>query len=83
MLRQHFRATFQGYINKILAIKLDVFVIMYLNNIFIYSKNEGEDHIQAVHWVYGQLQKFSLYANLKKYQFHQEEIWFLGYIVSS
>ena len=29
-----------------------------------------------------QLWKYLLYANLKKYQFHQDEIKFLDYIVS-
>ena len=75
-------ATFQGYINKILAKKLDVFVIVYLDDIFIYSEDESKGHVQAVHWVLNQLQKFSLYANLKKCQFHQEEVQFLGYIAS-
>ena len=28
--------SFQSYINKILAKKLNIFVIIYLNNIFIY-----------------------------------------------
>ena len=40
-----------GYINKILVEKLDVFVIVYLDNIFIYTKNKGENHVQAVRWV--------------------------------
>ena len=31
----------QGYINKILAKKLDIFVIVYLHDIFIYTKNPG------------------------------------------
>ncbi len=44
-------ATFQGYINKILVEKLDVFIIVYLNDIFIYTKNKGEEHVQAVRWV--------------------------------
>ena len=30
-----------------------------------------------------QLRKFSLFAKLKKYWFHQEEVWFLGYVVFS
>ena len=30
-----------------------------------------------------QLRKFLLFANLKKCQFHQKEVWFLGYVVSS
>ena len=29
-------ANFQGYINKILAKKLNIFIIVYLHNIFIY-----------------------------------------------
>ncbi len=41
-------ALFQGYINKILAEKLNVFVIVYLNDILIYTKNKGEEHVQAV-----------------------------------
>ena len=34
-------ASFQGYINKILAEKLDIFVIVYLDDIFIYTKDPG------------------------------------------
>ena len=34
-------ASFQGYINKILAEKLDIYVIVYLNNILIYIKDPG------------------------------------------
>ncbi len=40
--------TFQGYINKILAEKFDVFVIVYLDDILIYTKSEGEEYVQAV-----------------------------------
>ena len=39
---------FQGYINKILAEKLDVFVIVYINDIFIYTESEGREYVQAV-----------------------------------
>ena len=34
-------ATFQGFINKILAEKLDVFMIVDLDDILIYTKNEA------------------------------------------
>ena len=34
-------ATFQGYVNKILAKKLDIFVIVYLDDILIYNKDQG------------------------------------------
>ena len=76
-------ATFQGYINKILAEKLDVFVIIYLDDILIYTKDPSQPHIEAVRWVLDQLWKYSLFANLKKCSFYQDEICFLGYIVSS
>ena len=41
-------ASFQGYINKILAEKLDIFVIVYLNNILIYIEEAGQPHVEAV-----------------------------------
>ena len=34
-------ASFQAYINKILAKKLDIFVIVYLNDILIFIENSG------------------------------------------
>ena len=40
--------TFESYINKILAEKLNVFVIVYLNNILIYTKNKRKEYIKAV-----------------------------------
>ena len=76
-------ASFQGYINKILAEKLDIFVIVYLDDILIYTDDDGDGHVSAVRWVLEQLRKFSLFANLKKCRFHQEEVQFLGYVVSS
>ncbi len=75
-------ATFQGYINKILEKKLDIFILVYLDDIPIYTKNEGEEHVQTVQWVLDQLRKHSLYAELKKCRFDQDEVRFLGYIVS-
>ena len=33
--------SFQGYMNKILAKNLNVFVIVYLDNILIYTEDEG------------------------------------------
>ena len=75
--------TFQGYVNKILAEKLDIFVIVYLDDILIYTEDPGQPHVEAVRWVLDQLRKHSLFANLKKCRFHYDEVRFLGYIVSS
>ena len=63
-------ATFQGYVNKILAEKFDIFVIVYLDDILIYTKDLGQSYVKAVRWVLDQLQKYLLFANLKKYRFH-------------
>ena len=40
--------SFQGYINKILAEKLDIFIIVYLDDILIYTKDKSQGHIKAV-----------------------------------
>ena len=41
-------ATFEGYVNKILTEKLDVFVIVYLNKILIYIEDPGQPHVKAI-----------------------------------
>ena len=41
-------ANFEGYINKILAKKLDIFIIVYLNDIFIYTKNPSQAYVNAI-----------------------------------
>ena len=74
-------ASFQGYINKILAKKLNVFVIVYLDDILIYTKNEGQDHVEAMQWVLVFLRKNKLFANLKKCRFYQNKVRFPRYVV--
>ena len=76
-------ASFQSYINKILPEKLNVFVIVYLDHILIYTEDESQGHLEAVRWVLDFLRKNGLFANLKKCQFYQNEVCFLGYIVSA
>ena len=44
-------ATFQRYVNIILAKKLDIFIIVYLDDILIYTKDPGQPHVEAVRWV--------------------------------
>ena len=41
-------AIFYSYINKILLEKFNVFIIVYLDNIFIYIENKRESHIKIV-----------------------------------
>ena len=73
--------SFQEYINKILTKKLDIFAILYLDNIFIYTDNDRDSHVLAVRSVLEQFKKFLLYANLKKYRFHNKEVWLISYMV--
>ena len=40
--------SFQWYINKIFAEKLDIFVIVYLDDILIYTDDDRNGHVSAV-----------------------------------
>lgn len=52
--------SFQGYVNKILAEKLDMFVIIHLDNILIYTKNPGQLQMEVMRWVFDQLRKHGI-----------------------
>ena len=41
-------ATFQKYVNKILVKKLDIFIIIYLDDILIYIKDLGQSYIEVI-----------------------------------
>ncbi|ESK81863.1 hypothetical protein Moror_9615 [Moniliophthora roreri MCA 2997] len=74
-------AAFQHFINSIFADLLDVCVVVYLDNILIYSENM-DNHEKHVKEVLRQLKKHSLYCNPKKCEFHVSECEFLGFILS-
>ena len=74
-------ASFQGYINKILIKKLDIFVIVYLYNILIYTKDASQAHIDAVCLILSKLRKYRFFVNLKKCRFYKDEIQCLSYVV--
>ena len=63
-------ATFQGYVNKILAENLDIFVIVYLDDILIYIKDPKKAHVEDVRKILSQLRKYFLFTNLKKCWFY-------------
>ena len=60
------KASFQDYINKILVKKFNIFIIVYLNNIFIYTKDPSQFHITAVWWILKKPKKNRLFTNFKK-----------------
>jgi hypothetical protein len=75
-------AVFQHMMNDIFREYLNHFVVIYLNDILIYSKNE-EEHEHHVRLVLEKLRERGLYAKHEKCLFHQSMVEFLGYIVSS
>lgn len=76
-------ASFQGYINKIFTGKLNIFVIVNLNDILIYTKEKSQPYINLVYWVLEKFQKHGIYTNFKKYYFHKDEVRFPGFVVST
>ena len=44
-------ASFQKYINKIVARKLDIFGIIYPDDIFIYIDDDKDGHVAAVQYI--------------------------------
>ena len=60
---------FQIYINNILRKYLNIFVVIYLNNILVYSKNE-KNHKKHIRQVLNALKKVDLRIVLEKSQFY-------------
>ncbi len=75
-------AVFQELINDTLREFLDVFVVVYLDDILIYSKNLPE-HQQHVSQVLQRLREARLFAKAEKCEFHQSNVTFLGHVVSA
>ncbi|KAF8675482.1 hypothetical protein RHS04_06701 [Rhizoctonia solani] len=73
-------ALFQHFMNKLFKDLLDVCVIIYLDNILIYSKNEA-DHTQHVHKVLRRLMDNQLFCKVSKCTFHVTSVEYLGIIV--
>ena len=74
-------ATFQAFIDNVLQKYLDIFIIIYLDDILIYSQTE-EDHEQHINQVLQALQDSNLQVKLKKSVFHIYKIKYLGYIIA-
>lgn len=75
-------ASFQSLINDVLREFLDVFVIVYLDDILIYSDN-FDIHIKHVKQVLSKLRDASLFAKAEKCEFHVTHADFLGFHIST
>ena len=74
-------ATFMCFLNSVLCPYLDKFVIVFIDDILIYSNNE-EKHAKHLAVVLKLLRENQLYAKLSKYSFFQIELHFLGHVAS-
>jgi hypothetical protein len=67
--------------NKVFMEYLDKFMVVFINDILIFSKNE-EEHDEHLHLVLQMLRENQLYAKLSKCEFWLKEVSFLGHIIS-
>ena len=67
--------------NIVFSDLVDICVIIYLDNIFIYFINEVK-YTHQVRKVLHRLYKNSLYARANKCEFHSDTVEYLGYILS-
>uniref|UniRef100_A0A6Q2Y968 Gypsy retrotransposon integrase-like protein 1 n=1 Tax=Esox lucius TaxID=8010 RepID=A0A6Q2Y968_ESOLU len=74
-------AVFQAFMNDIFRDMIDRFVIIYLDDILIYSGNLTE-HVGHVRQVLQRLQQHKLYVKLEKSVFHVSKVAFLGSVLS-
>ncbi|MGL4357092.1 MAG: reverse transcriptase/ribonuclease H family protein, partial [Cetobacterium sp.] len=73
-------SVFQNYMNEIFREYLNKFVIVYIDDILIYSHHQ-EEHITHVKLVLQKLREHQLYLKLEKCEFHTPSVQFLGYII--
>jgi hypothetical protein len=75
-------AHFTYLMNSVFMPELDKFVVVFIDDILIYSKNE-EEHAKNLRIVLTRLREHQLYAKFSKCAFLLEEIQFLGNILSA
>jgi hypothetical protein len=74
-------STFMRLMNEVLRSFIGKFVVLYFDDILIYSKSLDE-HIEHLRAVFGALREAHLFANLEKCTFCTDRVAFLGYVVT-
>ena len=74
-------STFQRLMNKIFAKEINFFILVYLDDILIFSRSIGEhwDHFTTA---LDRLQRANLYGRLHKCEFLKDKVDYLGFEVS-
>ena len=75
-------SAFMDLMNRIFKKYLDKFVIVFIDDIFIYSKSK-EEHAEHLKFILEILRQEKLYAKFSKCEFWLREVQFLGHVVSS
>ena len=75
-------AIFMDYMNRIFQPYLDPFVVVFIDDILIYSESI-EEHAEHLRVVLGILREHQLYGKLSKCEFWLEEVKFLGHVISA
>jgi len=73
-------SAFQHFMNDIFSDVLDIFVVIYLDDILIYSDNM-DDYKKHIKKVLKRLRENQLYTSPTKCVFHQDRIEFLGFVL--
>ncbi|WVZ58044.1 hypothetical protein U9M48_008356 [Paspalum notatum var. saurae] len=74
-------AYFMHLMNRVFMDYLDKFIVVFIDDILVYSKSE-EEHEVHLRLVLQRLREHKLYAKLKKCEFWIDEVPFLGHIIS-
>src|ERR1700731_508340 len=74
-------ATFQHFMNDIFSDLLDTFMVVYLNDILIYSE-DPKQHVKHVQEVLRRLRENGLFLNPAKCEFHAETMEYLRFVLS-
>ena len=74
-------AYFMNMMNKAFLEFLDKFVVVFIDDILVYSKNE-EEHKEHLRLVLGKLREHQLYAKFSKCEFWLKKVRFLGHVIS-
>jgi hypothetical protein len=73
-------AYFMYLMNKVFMEYLDKFVVVFIDDILVYSRSE-EGHEEHLHLALQKLQEHRLYAKLSKCEFLMKQVAFLGHII--
>jgi hypothetical protein len=74
-------AFFMNLMNNVFMDYLDKFVVVFIDDILIYSQSE-EEHADHLRMVLQRLREHQLYAKLRKCEFWINEVPFLGHIIN-